>query len=301
MLALGLGEKDIFPYLQKHSGKLMIACYNSPRSITVSGNVDEVKNLMVDLKSDNIFAQMLKTGGMAYHSSHMVETARFYEEYLQKAELALYDRSSLQPRCEMISSVTGSPMGDGAADATYWVDNLVKPVLFTQAMQTTIMLNRAIRVFAEIGPHPALSTPIKQIHADTETSIFVYIETLRRDADDGKQILGCADNLWAQGVSINISSVTKVERLLHEGNITEIEGALVLNLPTYQWTYSREYCQEPRHSKAIRSQKTPRHDLLGRRALSSLADIPSWRNVLRNKDVPWLKHHSVSFIPNQLC
>lgn len=298
MLAVGLGDKDIIPYLTKYQEKLVIACHNSPQSITLSGNADAIRNVMADLKSDNIFARMLKTGGMAYHSIHMMEAARIYEECLQRLEPAGTSQLPQQPRCEMISSVTGLPMGDRAANPAYWVANLVNPVLFTLAIRGLMTSSLAIRVILEVGPHPALSAPINQIYAHNEDSSITYVETLRRYKDDGEQILDCAGNLWARGASININSVTKVERFSKDGSITEDEGSLVINLPTYQWNYPREFWQEPRHSKEIRSQRNARHDILGRRVVKSVADIPTWRNLLRDKDLPWLKHHSASTSSN---
>ena len=294
MLAVGIGDKDIIPYLEKYPGELVIACYNSPKSVTISGNADTIENVMTDLKTDNIFAQKLKTGGMAYHSSHMLEAARVYKEYLEGINTMYINQSPQQSKHEMISSVTGLPMDDRAADSTYWIANLVNPVLFAQAVQGMVKSDRALRVFAEIGPHPALSAPTSQIYALQEKSRLTYVETLRRYKDDGEQILECAGKLWAQGTSIDMSSVTKLEQFSKDESITEEKGSLVLNLPTYQWTYSGKFWQEPRHSKEIRSQKNTRHDILGRRVLSLNTSSATWRNRLRNKDLPWLKHHSVS-------
>ena len=294
MLAVGLGDKDIIPYLEKYPGELVIACYNSPKSVTLSGNADTIENVMTDLKTDNIFAQKLKTGGMAYHSSHMLEAARVYKEYLEGVDSIDNNHPPQQPRRDMISSVTGLPMDDRAADSAYWIANLVNPVLFAQAIQELVTSDRALRVVAEVGPHPALSAPISQIYALQKKSSIAYVETLRRYKDDREQVLECAGKLWAQGTSIDMSSVTKLEQLSRDESITEEEGSLVLDLPTYQWNYSGKFWQEPRHSKEIRNQKRSRHDILGRRVVSLNTGLATWRNRLRNRDLPWLKHHSVS-------
>jgi hypothetical protein len=41
--------------------------------VTLSGDVDEVDAVIQELKEDEpeVFARLLKTGGMAYHSDHM--------------------------------------------------------------------------------------------------------------------------------------------------------------------------------------------------------------------------------------
>src|SRR5207244_4052400 len=60
-------------------GELVMACFNSPMNITISGDENKIDRLQELLKDDDIFARKLKVSN-AYHSSHMSTVA---EEYLE--------------------------------------------------------------------------------------------------------------------------------------------------------------------------------------------------------------------------
>ena len=44
----------------------------------------------------------------------------------------------------------------------------------------------------------------------------------------------------------------------------------------------------------VADEKHPRHDVLGSRLPGGNKNVPTWRNILRYKDVDWLGHHRVS-------
>ena len=292
MLAVGVGATEITPYLQRFEGKVGIACHNSPQSLTLSGDATAIDELAANMKKANIFARVLKTRGMAYHSNHMTDVAKAYETYLDKLGPWTELKRHYRPRCAMISSVTTSLMGDATPNSAYWISNLISPVLFNQAVQKTIELNPKIGVMVEIGPHAALAAPIRQICLENKFSGVSYVETLARNKHEGDQLLKLAGELWAKGMSIDMGAVTRVEQLSDDGTITELEGSLLLDLPIYQWNYSKQFWQESRHSREIRGKGYARHDILGRRTPNLNPVEPVWRNVLRHKDLPWLRHHA---------
>ena len=292
MLAVGVGASDIASYLHGFEGKVSIACHNSPQSLTLSGDANAIDELAAKMKEANVFARVLKTGGMAYHSNHMMDAAKAYETYLKRLGPMEALKHHKRPRCAMISSVTGSFRGVNVPDTAYWIANLVSPVLFNQAVQEMVTSKPDIGVVIEIGPHAALAAPIKQICIDNKFSGISYVETLARNKSDGEQLLKLAGELWTKGNFVDMSTVTSIEHLSKDGNITKIEGSLLLDLPTYQWNYSKQFWQEPRHSREIRGKAYARHDVLGRRIPNLNPAEPVWRNVLRHKDLPWLRHHA---------
>jgi hypothetical protein len=58
-----------------------------------------------------------------------------------------------------------------------------------------------------------------------------------------------------------------------------------------------KYCKDKIQDTALkycrRFRKFKRHELLGSRTLESTDIEPSWRNVLRLEDVPWLADHKI--------
>ncbi|KAL8881788.1 MAG: hypothetical protein Q9198_001080 [Flavoplaca austrocitrina] len=295
MLAVNLGPAEILPYIGVYDGKVRIACHNSDSNVTLSGNADIVDELKVRFETSHIVARKIKTGGRAYHSQHMASVALQYRDMLETTRSFCSPHSLLpqnQRPCRMISTVTGDHLDDKEIDATYWALNLESPVFFKQAMHKAIETTPSLNMLVEVGPHPALSGPIRQIFSSSNKALS-YLPTLKRYQNDIDQLLILAGELWAKGSPLNLSAVTRVERLLQNGTLESAPGSLLVDLPPYQWDYSKKYFSEPRQSQEHRECKYPRHDLLGRRIPGLSLAEPQWRNVLRLADLPWLKDHKL--------
>lgn len=133
----------------------------------------------------------------------------------------------------------------------------------------------------EIGPHAALSGPLRQSYSEHSKSNSInYVPTLIRGKDDTDSFLEAVGQLYSLGVRISYPSVSKHTKVLTD-------------LPTYPWHYERSYWSETRIMKDWRFRKHPPHDLLGLRILEGSDVSPIWRKELRLVDVPWLKDHSV--------
>ena len=69
---------------------------------------------------------------------------------------------------------------------------------------------------------------------------------------------------------------------------------VLTDLPSYSWHYEKSYWSETRVQKNWRFRKHLPHDLLGLRILEGSDVAPTWRNVLRTANVPWLNDHCVN-------
>ena len=106
-------------------------------------------------------------------------------------------------------------------------------------------------------------------------------------------MLTVAGELFLRGLDFDIRRATSLEVPLTSGKIDFITGRTLTELPPYQWNYSKQLWAESRISNEHRAPRHERHDLLGRRVPGDTLLNPTWRNVLRIKDVPWLQHHSL--------
>jgi acyl transferase domain-containing protein len=231
MLAAGLGAADALPYIEKYGGKVVVACHNSPSSVTLSGDAASIEQTREELSANNIFARVLKTGGRAYHSYQMADAAESYARFTDAAASA----KPTLPRnenCHMISSVTGKSMKGYVPDDAYWSQNLISPVLFHQAVQNMLVFEPDVNLVVEIGPHSALSGPFRQICGDKKH--ISYLSSLLRNEDDAHQLLKLAGNLWLRDARINMDAVATVQTLSESGSITAKGGKLVVDLPPYQ-------------------------------------------------------------------
>lgn len=74
----------------------------------------------------------------------------------------------------------------------------------------------------------------------------------------------------------------------------KLPGAFTLpDLPTYPWHYDGSHWTESRLMADYRNRKHRKHELLGLRVLESSDVEPTWRNLIKLSDAPWLADHCV--------
>ncbi|KAK4121887.1 polyketide synthase [Parathielavia appendiculata] len=283
MLAVGTGADEIAPTVKLlQTGTAVVACENSPRSVTVSGDESAVEELAAQAERMRLFHRKLRVD-VAYHSPHMKLVAGQYRDFIQDA------RSVAGEGVRFFSSLHGREVRDVTTlNASYWVDNLVCPVRFSTALRELCSAAEAPDVIVEVGPHAALEGPIKQtLQAMSDLpSPPRYLPTLVRDKDATTTMLNLAASLYTAGQPLEFAAIN--------GEDTQpTRPSLVTDMAPYPWSRQR-YWSESRLSRQHRLKPFPRHDLLGTLTDSSNHDIcPTWRNVLRLDDVPWLSDHQM--------
>lgn len=286
MLAVALGPEEVVTYIERAhvDGAVRVACINSPKSVTLSGDKAQILDVKNVLDRDGIFARELRTGGKAYHSHHMKALGPKYQTSLELVYEDATDGSEMNPKKIMVSSVTGDLITSVAP--SYWRQNLESPVLFAPAVKrlTNSSDLAGTSTFIEIGPHSALEGPLKQIINNIN-----YYSALRRGKDTVSTVLQLAGHLFSEGYNIGMKAVNGV---LPETSPPK----LIIDLPRYQWDYSSSsnLITESRPSAEWRFTKYPRHEILGRRVAGNSSLAPTWKNVLRVSEIPWLKDHMVS-------
>ncbi|RYP49852.1 hypothetical protein DL768_004507 [Monosporascus sp. mg162] len=294
MLAVGLGADEALRYIRdlRVEDRVVLACHNSPTNTTLSGDREPLELLKDIFDSKKIFARMLKTGGKAYHSHHMKEAAARYLEYLRDEKQAT---TSSLPKVAMFLTVETMQLTSPEKDISdsYWADNLKNPVLFHQGVELMLREIPNINLLVEVGPHPALAGPLRQTFEAINKQSIVYQPTLKRGELSGNQLLRLAGNIWARDGPIDVRAVTGIESMAGDGTIDTNEGTFLVDLPPYHWTYTKIHWAESRLSMEHRGMTEARHDILGRRLIGASSLEPIWRNVLRQKDLPWLAQHRV--------
>ncbi|KAI3325985.1 putative polyketide synthase [Xylariaceae sp. AK1471] len=299
MLAVGLGVDQVADYLPANPDEVCIACENSPQSVTLSGKAQAIVKLREQLGASGIFARELKTG-TAYHSPHMAAVSVTYDAMLQRA-LSTLREQDLVWRCErsdMVSSVTGKVLDvDEVLPANYWSANLRQKVRFDTAVKAMASSSAFsdVRLVVELGPHSALAGPFKQICAAAQFDRFTYIPSFVRNNDDANQLLSVAGSMFLKGYPVDLEEVNATAYA--EGNngsaLKPKTQYLLVDLPPYPWNYERSHWAESRASAELRARAYPRHDLLGSRVTGLSIGSKVWRNILRHRDVPWLRDHSL--------
>ncbi|KJZ71022.1 hypothetical protein HIM_09587 [Hirsutella minnesotensis 3608] len=277
MAAVNMGRNEVSSYLREG---VVIACENSPISVTLSGDTDKIHEATERIKSErrDSLVRLLKVD-VAYHSDHMAIAAEKYSKLLHH-ELEGFRKWNFTPSIPVVSSLTGEVMdGNTPFDPTYWVRNLVSPVLFSKAVGK-LLERSGDGVFLEIGPHSALRGPLRQITAHVSKPCN-YQSVLQRGSDSAVSFLSAIGSLYQQGVTVDLGS-------FFAGNAT------LSNLPTYPWDHTDSFWYESRISRAWRSRKFPHHCLLGSRTPQSPDTERQWRNILLLENEPWISQHRVN-------
>lgn len=193
----------------------------------------------------------------------------------------------------MISSVTGEPVAEDYLPLRYWSATLRQRVLFSNTVRRLAADSQFghVSLVVEIGPHSALSGPFRQIYMARDLSHFSYVPSLVRNRNDAVQLLAVAGSLFLAGypVDLEVNLTASSDTTTHKPTVRN----LLVDLPPYQWNYEKRYWAEPRGSAEQRARVYPRHDLLGSRVTGNTTYTQIWRNVLRRRDITWLKDHNV--------
>jgi acyl transferase domain-containing protein len=285
MLAVGLGPDKVQEYIGDLSSSVQIACFNSPDSVTLSGDSTVLEIVRERLDNDKYFARLLQVD-VAYHSKFMESiVARYKDLLLQNWDPQVNDH--LTERSTMYSSVTGVKL-DGSCNAAYWMSNMESPVLFDHAVREMLSASENPPDFLiEIGPSGALAGPISQITAHL-SSPAQYCAAWSRGKGSIEALFAVAGRLFVSGGDVDLAKVNADE--------TDLSGRkprLIVDLPNYVWNHSTKYWHESDSSKDWRFRKFPHHDLLGSKVLGTSWNFPSFSKILRLRDQPWLGDHGM--------
>ncbi|KAE8422418.1 putative polyketide synthase [Aspergillus pseudocaelatus] len=275
MASIGLGSENVSPYLVDG---VVIACKNSPQSVTISGEESKIDHIVRHIRNDHpdMFCRKLQLG-MAYHSHHMAAVGPIYEKSISN-HLQFH-----QEMLPMFSSAGAQIVTDPQTlDAAYWRRNLESAVLFSDAINSLFAKRHERHILVEIGPHCALSAPIKQIIRAHDLKISpAYIPTLiRNDTNCQRQLL----------TSVGTIHINRVLVDLHAVNGT---GHILTDVLPYPWQHGKRYWKESRMVREWRLSEVPLHELLGSRSTESTSLEPSWRHFISLENVSWLSDHDI--------
>ncbi|KAF2773327.1 putative hybrid PKS-NRPS enzyme [Teratosphaeria nubilosa] len=291
MMAIGYGYEDAIAFLENFSGCVSLAASNSPTSTTISGDHEAIQEAKAILDELKVFARILNVD-TAYHSHHMLSCADAYLEALRACDIKVHTVPS--NKCVWISSVYGNAemLEDEASMQSladqYWVDNMVKPVLFSEAVECALWRAGPFHLAVEVGPHPALKGPSSQTIKKALASDLPYTGMLRRGEQDVSVFSSGLGFIWAVcGPYVDFHGWRKAMFGPFMPRPTLPKG-----LPTYAWDHNKIHWKESRPSRRYRLAEQPPHELLGRRLGDDDGSNRRWRNILKLNELPWLSGHA---------
>ncbi|KAL3425313.1 polyketide synthase [Phlyctema vagabunda] len=288
MMAVGGSPEEIRSLIKTlRRGRATVACINSPSSVTVSGDSEAISELQEILEQKQMFNRKLRVD-TAYHSHHMELVA---EEYASEIRSTIPKKNS---KVTFHSSLIGNEIKTSELGTDYWVQNLTCAVRFSEALQSMCnpiesgCKDPGVDALIEIGPHAGLEGPVKQTLkaiGGKATKIF-YASALLRNKDAVETTLQLAATLFMKGVLLDFAAINNPIP-------TAKIPTLLTNLPKYSWNHSRKFWHESRIAENHSHRQFGRNDLVGTMANYSNDLEPTWRNIIRADDMPWVRHHKM--------
>lgn len=296
MMSVGLGrakDAQLQTYL-KTEPAVTVVCENSPVNVTLSGPTEAILRLAETLQADRVFARKLPVK-IGYHSEALRDGAVEYEGLL--AGICAPAKENKEPSTVAFFSSTESSFItlEGLASPSYWVKNLLSPVLFTDAVTALVSERKQAtntKFLVEVGPQLALRRPIKDILAHLgEEKKWSYPAVLDPRQPDVRSLLETVGALWSSGLPIDLN-------LPNQATLQPTSPPKrVVDLPSYPFSCAKLYWDEPRLSSLYSHRPFHRHAILGLRDNDFSPAQPTWHRKIRLAENPWIPDHTLQGSP----
>jgi acyl transferase domain-containing protein/NADPH:quinone reductase-like Zn-dependent oxidoreductase/NADP-dependent 3-hydroxy acid dehydrogenase YdfG/acyl carrier protein len=267
MTAVGLGADAVAGLLLEAglADRIVLAGINSPRGVTVAGDLEALHLFERRLAEREVFQRRLKLD-YAFHSPAMDPI----EAPLKEALRGLRARAAKIP---FYSTVTGARLTGTQLGAPYWWRNAREPVAFESAINAA--LGDGHNVLVEIGP----SAILRNYLADCLRARTVegrVVPTMMRDDPGAGSVQRALLQLLVAGAPVDLGRFFPAPRPF-------------LPIPTYPWQH--EHYVHPVTAEGYRLiERRKVHPLLGYRLHEHESE---WENQLDTDLYPLLSDHRV--------
>ncbi len=168
-----------------------IAARNAPNATVLSGPLTDLAEVQQRLRSVQIVSTRLAVSH-GFHSRQMESAARDFARVAQDIEMR-------EPRCRIVSSVTGRLVGlDELRDPGYFRRQVRETVQFQAGMET--IAGEGHDTFVEVGPTAALCGLGRQ---SVGREGQLWVSSLRQERAAWEQILESLAEMYVRGADVN--------------------------------------------------------------------------------------------------
>ncbi|KAJ8954469.1 hypothetical protein NQ314_007075 [Rhamnusium bicolor] len=220
MAAVGLSKEECQKLLPND---IFIACHNGTNSVTITGPADSVKVFVEKLTLQGIFAKLVNSSGIAYHSKYMMDAGPLLYDFVKNVLKNPKPRSSKW----ISTSVPENKRNETWATyncAEYHRNNFCNPVLFNQVYQH-IPENAIV---LEVAPHGLLQAILKRELGPNTTSIPL----VNRASNDNEEFfLSSIGKIFLAGGQPNLTN-------LYDGVSFPVSRGTQMLSPLVKWDHS---------------------------------------------------------------
>ncbi|WP_421111527.1 type I polyketide synthase, partial [Streptomyces sp. NEAU-S77] len=214
MVAVQAGEAEIAEFM---TDRVSIAAINSPESVVISGDEDEVLAVAETYAAMGRRTSRLRVSH-AFHSVLM-------EPMLEEFERVLAGLTWQSPRIPIVSNLTGEPAdADVLCTPAYWVRQVREAVRFADGVRW--LEARGVRTLVEVGPDGVLAA---MAHHSCSEDVAAVALLRGDDQPEDTALLAGAARLFVRGVPVNWEP--------------SFAGARRVDLPTYAFQRERFWAE----------------------------------------------------------
>lgn len=156
---LGLDDEVVEAVCAANNGIVVVANYNCPGQIVISGETKAVEAACEELKEKGARRALLLPVGGAFHSP-LMEPAR------EQLAAAIENTTFHTPSCPIYQNVSTFAVTDPSEIKKNLIFQLTAPVKWTQSVQN--MIKDGATIFTEIGPGKVLQGLVRKIDRSVE-------------------------------------------------------------------------------------------------------------------------------------
>jgi acyl transferase domain-containing protein/acyl carrier protein len=232
MLAVRLGEDRLLHSLsyQKYASRISLAAVNSPQLAVLSGEIEVIESLQLELEAEGIISKVLKTSH-AFHSWMM-------DSVVEPLAAQLRTMTLHKPKIKIVSTVTGNWLSDDEAlSPDYWAKHLRETVRFSAAAET--ILAGDFPIILEVGPGQTVSTLVKQHKSAGTKTIHSLSPHVQQNVNTIQYAWQTLARIWQAGADIQL------------GRLYREEIRLRVNLPGYPFERQRFWFDQLVHPQPL--------------------------------------------------
>lgn len=251
--------------------KVAIGACNGPKSTVLSGDAQVIEQLLDQLEERQVFNRLIKVD----YASHSPQMDQLKEDLLDQLSAV----NPTKGEVPIYSTVVNELLRGNEFDAKYWADNLRKPVLLNQAIQS--LLEQDDYLFVEVSPHPILVQLLDQNIEHCKKPMSFAVHSLRRNVDESAEMTTNLRVLFENGVKIDWEQFYGGARFPFH------------NLPPYPWQKQSFWINNDEEQQSFSGKQI--HPFLTREIRN--ASDPSqviWEGQLNLDALPFLNDHQVN-------
>jgi acyl transferase domain-containing protein/SAM-dependent methyltransferase len=176
--------------LARYAGEVVIAGFNGPENVVVSGAETAVMDLLGRFEAMGTRVKRLRVP-YASHSPRV-------EPLLPAFGRALAAVRWQVPTSAIVSNVSGRVAeAEAIGRPEYWLNHFRRPVRFAESIQNAV--EQGVTHFVEVGPHPVLLG----MGAECIASGVEWLPSLHRERPDWRDLLESLARLYVSGADVN--------------------------------------------------------------------------------------------------